>query len=125
MASDLAQVQSEARRYLDRLTSHEYLKQFSLTVALDVRYRRGIFEEAIVLLHVNPDMGPGQLSSILGIPFTHERMDVVTDFFLREVLFDRSKPSGRSWSGQEILSNKQLTRRQAAESFQLMELDYE
>ncbi len=64
---DLDHILIQARDYLKKLTSYESLKQMSPTIALDIKYSRSVNEEAIVLLHVDPSMGPRSLSAILDL----------------------------------------------------------
>lgn len=114
---NLISVQHDARRYLDGLSS---LEAIGLTMLKELKYNRGVYEEAILLLHINPSMNQTKLSAILSYNFDGDRMDVITDFFLREDLNDKNKKR----SGREILSSRQLARCRKRESGQLMDVEY-
>ncbi len=122
MVTDLDNIYMEAKSYLGKLTS---LESIGLNLLSELKYNKDKYEKAIVLLHVNPNMNPTRLSSALQYNFTCERMDIITDFFLRHILHSPSKSRGQSWTGSDILSNKQLASRRKAESFTLMEIEYE
>ncbi len=121
---NLLEVRQQAQDYLGKLSSWENIRQEHPVLALDLKYNKRNFEEAIVLIHINPNMSPTQLSAILSYTFTKERLDIVTDFFLRDILFSQTKPRGKSWTGSDILSMRQFSARRSHECFGLLDIEY-
>lgn len=115
----LEEIYKQAIKYVSGLTSKDALGSEMMN---EVKYNRSKYEEAILLVHVNPGIQCSNLSLLLGYDFTSgERMDIITGFFLRDILNDPKKAK----SGHEILSGRQLTRRRNKESFSLVDgLDY-
>ncbi len=110
----LQQVQSEATSYLKKLSSVEALEPWLI---YEIKNHFKSYLEAIVLVHVNGSLMSGQLSTITGYQFDAERMDVITDFFLRDILLDKKKKR----KGCEILSGRQLSRRRKIESATILD----
>ncbi len=76
---------------------------------LELKRERDRYAEALVLLKVNPNLSAQELSRILkrdemdNFQFTDERMDILTDFWMRDIFFTLKKKK----SGHDILSPKQ------------------
>ena len=108
----LDQIYSSADKYINSISSKQSLEGFN---SLDVKNYRSVFKEAIVLVHINGSLSPRQLSDLVGYRLSPEHIDVISDYFLRDILNNQSKAK----SGHDILSGRQLTRRRAKESARL------
>ncbi len=117
--TDLVQVKRSADEYINKITSRDALDERTL---MEVRWNRSTYSEAIVIVHINRDISQYQLSSLLGYDFTHDRMDIITDYFLRDIL---NNPRKSRRGGHDILSGRQMTRRRRAESATLFDVRYE
>ncbi len=112
----LDEIKREAEKYIGKLISYQNIKDEILN---EVRWHKNVFVEAIVLVHINGNLTPEKISKMIGHNFTENHMDVVSDFFLRDILMSKNKPHGRSWTGSEILSDRQMTIRRNKECFHL------
>ncbi len=119
--NSLPEIYQQAYQYLNKLSSYRQSEDDWLV--LEVKRKKSIFAEAITVVHVNGKIDPDTLGKLLDYSFTPEKMDVITDFFLRDILFRRGS-TGKSWTGSEILSGRQLARRRAHESAMILDIHY-
>lgn len=86
---------------------------------LDIKNNQEKYIEAIVLLHVNPNLPEKILEHLIGLTLNQAKLDIIAGFYVREEMNNGKR------SGNEILSGRQMRRRVNRECFELTEIDYE
>jgi len=110
-----------AERYVYNINSFD---QYEVWLVKDVKNYAPYYVTAILKLHEDPSIGFVRLCDVVSDndwQLDEDKMEIVTDFFLRHDLQDRSKRQG----GHSILSGYQMSRRRRRESWTLFDdVDY-
>jgi len=105
----LDEIHKEAKKYIGGISSKQEAEAW---IIREVTHHKNVFAEAIVLVHVNGELSIGQLSDLLDYKFSPELIDIVSDFFLRDIL----KKTNKGKDDNYILSGRQISRRKNKEN---------